>query len=195
MLKIGVTGCPGSGKTTLTRSLAAQCRTIEKLKNVELVNEYARRYISKHGNIDSIFEQYRILEKQLEWETSVINEKLDLMLTDSPVFLGFIYCIELPKSNSKEIMFFNDIFKKMVKLNNPEPRYDIIFHLNPTLKPVNDGVRPDEHFNEDWRQKANLMILATMEIFKPKFLKIIDCPNLEDRTEICLKTINDQIGV
>jgi nicotinamide riboside kinase len=167
MLKIGFTGVPGSGKTSLSRIVASKCRGINNLKNVELVQEYARRYISKHGEITSLMEQYRVLEKQYEWETSVCNDKLDLMLTDSPIFLGFIYCCDLPKNNSKEIMFFNDIFKKMVKLNYPISRYDIIFHLEPTIKPVDDGIRSSLQFNEKWREKANLMIKATFNIFKP----------------------------
>jgi GTPase SAR1 family protein len=66
-IKIGIVGVPGSGKTTLARALASKCRSIDRLKNVELVSEYARRYISKHGSISSMSEQYRILEKQAEW--------------------------------------------------------------------------------------------------------------------------------
>jgi nicotinamide riboside kinase len=186
MIRAGIVGVPGSGKTTLSRAVAAACRGSDGLSHIELVSEYARRYISKHGPIESIFEQYRILEKQCEWEESVCNDKLDLMLTDSPIFMGFIYCCELPKSTSKEIMFFNDIFKKMVKLNNPIPRYDFIFHLDPTLEPVDDGVRKAEHFNKEWREKSNMMIQATMEIFKPrKFIKIKPS-ELNKRVSICI---------
>lgn len=100
LIKVGVVGVPGSGKTTLARALASKCRTIDQLKNVELVSEYARRYLSKHGKITSVSEQYRILEKQSEWEDSVCNSKLDIMITDSPIFLGFLYSCELPKSDT-----------------------------------------------------------------------------------------------
>ena len=186
MIRLGITGVPGSGKTTLSRALAASCREIKNLTRVELVNEYARRYISKYGDIESIFEQYRILEKQCDWEDSVCNAKLDIMITDSPIFLGFIYCTELPKDTSKEIMFFNDIFKKMVKLNNPIPRYDFIFHLDPTLEPIDDGIRKAEHFNPKWREKSNILIQATMEIFKPKRFLKISSPVLEERVSFCI---------
>lgn len=189
MIRIGLCGVPGSGKTTLSRSIAAACRGVEGLKHVELVQEYARRYLSKYGAIESILEQYRILEKQFEWEQSVCNDKLDIMITDSPIFMGFLYCTELPKSNSKEIMFFNDIFKKMVKLNYPTPRYDAIFHLCPTVKPIDDGIRPEQHFDEEWRKKADMMIRATMEIFKPKTFFVMEQETLEQRTEFCIGMI------
>lgn len=68
MIIVGITGVPGAGKTTISRVLAAKCRGIESLSHVELVQEYARRYISKHGEITNIMEQYRILRKQLEWD-------------------------------------------------------------------------------------------------------------------------------
>jgi nicotinamide riboside kinase len=191
MIKIGIVGVPGSGKTTLSRAIASKCRGIEGLKNVELVQEYARRYISKHGDISSILEQYRILKKQEEWENSVFNEKLDIMLTDSPLWLGWIYCCDLPKTNSKEIMFFNDVFKEMVKLNYPKPRYDVIFHLSPDLKPIDDGIRPIQHFDEDWRKEADLMIKATMIIFKPAHFYILEQKELDQRTKFCIETIKN----
>lgn len=193
MLKIGITGVPGAGKTTLSRAIAAKCRGIEGLKHVELVQEYARRYLSKHGNITSILEQYRILKKQQEWEDNVCNDKLDIMLTDSPIFLGFIYTCSLPKRNSKEIMFFNDVFKEMVKLNYPKPRYDIIFHLSPDLNPVDDGVRVEQHFNEEWRKEADIMIKSAMIIFKPAHFYILEKKDLDQRVNSCISIIKKHL--
>lgn len=73
MIRVGITGVPGAGKTTLSRSIAAECRGIETLKKVELVQEYARRYILKHGSITSILEQYRILEKQCGFDKYIAS--------------------------------------------------------------------------------------------------------------------------
>jgi nicotinamide riboside kinase len=193
MILVGITGVPGSGKTSLSRAIASKCRNIKGLENVELVQEYARRYISKHGEITSIMEQYRLLEKQCEWEDSVLSDKLDIMITDSPVFLGWIYCVGLSKGTSKEIMFFNDIFKKMVKLNYPKPRYNIIFHLNPDLKPVNDGIRLKQHFNKEWREEADIMIKATMMIFKPSHFYVLEQKDFDKRVSTCLEIIKKKL--
>jgi len=185
MIRIGLSGIPGSGKTTSTRAISS------KLKNVEVVSEYARRYISKHGNINSIYEQFRILQKQLDWENSVTNDKLKYLITDSPIFLGFIYCSELPKRDSKEIMFFIDTFKQLVKLNFPIPRYDLIIHLNPSKSPVNDGIRAEHQFNSEWRNKTNNLILSTYNIFPPKKLVIIDKYDIDEIVEKSLEIIKE----
>lgn len=193
MIRCGIIGVPGAGKTSLTRSIAAQCRYVPKLKHIELIQEYARLYLTKYGSISSIFEQYHILEKQLEFEDRVCNSALDLILTDSPIFQGFLYCCELPKSNSKEILFFNNIFKKMVKLNFPTPRYNIIFHLSPIIKPVNDGIRPELHFNEAWRSNADMMLRSLMMIFKPIEFYIIEESDMEKRTAFCIGKIKEYL--
>lgn len=88
MLRVGIIGVPGTGKTTLARGIVSKCRTLPDFKSVELVSEYARGYISKHGPVEAIWEQYRIMEKQIEWEDSV-PDKVDVLVTDSPIHLGF----------------------------------------------------------------------------------------------------------
>jgi nicotinamide riboside kinase len=190
MMRIGVTGVPGAGKTSLARGLASACRRIDKLKRVELVSEYARRYISKHGDISDMWEQFRILEKQREWEDSVSSTKLDLMISDSPIFLGFIYCMELPKDSTKSVMCFNDVFKAMLKLNSPKSRYDIIFHLPPVVTPVDDGVRKQEYFKEDVRSVMNEKIKVTIrDLFPPIIYKEITEIDLNKRIEQCIEEI------
>ena len=177
----------------MARGLAAECRNHPELKNVELVSEYARRYISKHGPVESVMEQYRVLEKQVEWEDSVCNDKLDIMISDSPIYIGFLYCVILPKNTSKEVMFFNDIFKKMVKLNYPIPRYDIIFHLSPKLKPVDDGIRLPEHLTDSWRLEADAMLRAINQIFKPASISEVTVTSQTARVKHCINFINSYL--
>ena len=182
----------GAGKTSLARSITSACRRIEGLKNVELIAEYARRYISKHGSVDEIWEQYRIMDKQIEWEDNIPQDKTDLIVTDSPIHQGFLYTCDLLTNKPKDIMVYNDIFKKLSKLNENQPRYDAIFHLTPIIKPIKDGVRPKEHFDDKWRIKNdnNLKVIFST-LFKPKKLYTIDNADMEYRTNYVISAIKN----
>jgi len=194
MIRVGFTGVPGSGKTSTARALVSKLRCYDEFKRVELVQEYARRYISKHGPMYEIWEQYRILSKQKEWEDSVANDKLDILVTDSPVFLGFIYAVEFSKKTEKDVMVYNDIFKLLTKLNFPEHRYDMIFHLPPVVEPVDDGVRVPQHLDPKWREAANRMIVTTMNIFPPKNYFEITSTSLDQRVDDCIDILTTYWG-
>jgi nicotinamide riboside kinase len=193
MLRIGFTGVPGAGKTSTARALAAFCRRNEKLKRVELIAEYARRYLAKYGVIDHLADQYKIMEKQLEWEDQVPKEKTDLIITDSPVHLGWLYVLEYGTSEKKDVMYSNDIFKKLNKSNYPT-RYDIVFHLPPVIKPVEDGVRPPEHFDASWRNEADSIIRFIFKQFKPKQFIEITSVDMMDRIDECMKHIDKSLN-
>lgn len=184
IMKIGFSGVPGAGKTSLARMVAATMRGNKT--NVELVSEYARRYLAKYNSIDDIHEQVRIFNKQLEWEDQV--GYADIMLTDSVIFLGFLYALELRKETRKDAMYLADLFKEMVKLNTPR-RYDIVFHAPPILTPVRDGIRSEKQFDPSWREAANLKLLHILDLFPPKHLHIIKSESIEDRTKECTEVI------
>jgi len=192
MKRLGITGVPGAGKTSLARILAAKCRGLDRFKHVELVSEYARRYILKYGVIDHVSDQYKIMEKQIEWEDAVDNGSTDLMITDSPVHMGFTYALELQREdNKKDTMWINDIFKRMNKINSVR-RYDIIIHLPPLITPVNDGVRADIQFTESWRKDKDFEIRSVLNLFKPEQLLILNGEtNIDLRVNKCLEWIND----
>lgn len=190
MIRIGIIGVPGAGKTSLARRVTSSCRRIPELKKIELVSEYARRYISKHGSVDEIWEQYRIMEKQIEWEDSIPEASTDILITDSPVHLGFLYSSELVTNDSKDIMVYNDIFKKLTKLNEGEPRYDIIFHLPPVVEPVDDGVRKLEHLDQHWRAENDVKLKFIFEtIFKPRILMTINEKDIDERAKVILEEL------
>jgi nicotinamide riboside kinase len=191
MIRVGFTGAPGTGKTTTARAFSSYLRKYN-FHHIELVHEYARRYISKHGSIEKMWEQMRVTSKQVEWENSVTNSKLEILITDSPVFLGFFYACDLERKCEKDIMVFNDLFKTLNRLNFPEPRYDIVFHLPPVLKSIDDGVRVEKHLDNEWRLETDVAIKHIFKIFPPK--QFIEVPesivSIEDRVDFCLNYIH-----
>ena len=193
MIRVGFAGVPGSGKSSTARGLAAFCRGNDKLKKVELVSEYARRYIAKYGTIDTVMDQYRIMQKQLDWEDSIPTGTTDLMISDSPVHLGFLYALELRVATPKDTVFVNDIFKRLNTINVP-PRYDIIFYLPPILSPVDDGVRATTHFNDKWRSQADETLRFIFKLFPPASFVPITAVKMEDRIQECLKILYDYVN-
>jgi nicotinamide riboside kinase len=188
MKRIGIIGAPGSGKTTLARGLSSSFYNVDKINNVELIVEYARRYITKYGIPENIWEQMRIYKKQKEWEDH-LPSKVDLMITDSPLHLGWVYILFLKKHDSlKEVMQINDIFSEFNKINFP-PRYDILFYLPPVIKPKQDGVRREDHFTEEWRNEFENYLTSMFSIFPPKELIKVESSNMEERISFCKEKI------
>lgn len=184
MLRVGFVGAPGTGKSTVARALAASFIDVEGINNVELIVEYARRYIAKYGVPENIWEQMRILNKQKDWEEH-LPDSVDLMITDCPVHLCWPYTLFLRKNSSeKEIMQINDLFSELNKLNYPS-RYDVIFYLPPKIEPVRDGVRCEENFDPKWKEQFERNLSATFVNFPPKHLIKVDAIEQEKRVEFC----------
>lgn len=183
MIKIGLAGLPSSGKTTLARRLSSHFVGA----NVELVTEYARQYINKYGSIENIWEQIRILKKQLAHEEYV--SMVDIMITDAPVFMGFAYANSLRKNNSeKETMLMNDLYKMMNIANTPQ-RYDVVFYLPPLEDTKQDGTRPSLHFDEIWRRDMHDSIISVFKhVFPPKKFIILQSTSFENRLDEVLST-------
>lgn len=176
MLRIGFSGIPSSGKTTMARKLAAALANDHPV--VELVSEYARMYRVKYGEIESIQDQFKILDKQLEWEEE-ISPSVDVMITDSPIFLGFLYSLDLRNPCSqKDTTWLNDLFRKMCKHNTPI-RYDFVFHL-PPREAIDDSVRDKRHLTESWRRDSDALMRSIFRIFPAKNFIELGSANLEE---------------
>ena len=100
MLRVGFSGVPGSGKTSTARLVAAICRRCPGLQRVELLDEYARWSINTYGPTETVWEQVRILNKQLFREDKVPAATTDILLTDSPVFMSFAYALDLRREGN-----------------------------------------------------------------------------------------------
>ena len=185
MKRIGFVGVPGSGKSSVARGVAAQ--SYNRIGRVELVAEYARRFLIKYGAVTNVSDQYKILSKQMEWEDAIPTNDTDVMISDSPIHMGFLYVMEMRDvNNEKDTMYTNDIFKRMSKLNCPH-RYDIIFHLPPLWKPTEDGVRPQQQFEDAWRNEADLKIQFIFKLFPPRHFVTLVSGTLEERIEECFQ--------
>ena len=188
-IKIGFSGVPGSGKTTSTRLVSGEIRKHTDFK-IETVSEYARRYIAKYGVPTHSATQLRLTQKQVEWENTAAS-KADITITDSPVFLGWFYMLQCEPKDIHEFVIQDDFYKELRKLNFPEKRYDIIFHLSTAIKPQNDGVRIVEHLDDKWRDESNVYLnFIFKKVFPPK--KFIEVPPFTDRNQIvdyCVKEI------
>lgn len=198
--KIGFCGLPSTGKTLLARMVATQVRNVDYIKNVELVSEYARRYISKHSNPTELWEQFRITSKQIEWEESVINPMLDLMITDGPIFLALAYAMDILEARrndgtyflhkEKDDMIFHDLMKTLTKANSSNERYDIIFYLSPHIVPQDDGVRAFDHLDPVWREKMDRRIKVIFEdLYPPKKLILVPSVEPDDKLDFCMNHI------
>ena len=185
MIRIGFSGVPSTGKTSTARALAAKCKLMPEFNTVELVQEYARIFITKYGPIHNIQDQYMVTKKQIEWEGLVVPET-KMMITDSPVFLGMLYYFELRKLNdNRDTRWVNDFFELLNNINTPQ-RYDIIFHLPPTENAIDDGVRNTGYLSDDWRQKSDILLRTIFQMFPPKELIVVHDDKLEDRVDFCL---------
>lgn len=180
--KIGFVGVPGTGKTRTARGLAS----ILADYNVELVSEYAREYIAKHGVITNVAEQYLILHKQLALEEKVDYAKI--VITDSPIHLGFYYASMLKRSDSKDRAVYTTLFKEITALM---PRYDVIFHIPPVTEPLDDGIREEKYLTDiSWRAKADCFLKHSLnQLFPSKRHFVIPEQLVEtsERVEFCVE--------
>ena len=178
MKRIGFSGLPGVGKTSIARAVSAK---LSSKYSVELISEYARSYINEHQYPKHLWEQIIIFEKQLEWETK-ISDKTDIMITDSPIFLGFVYSLQFERISMKDDMLLNNLFAKMLSINRPI-RYDLIIHIKDSKDEITkDGIRPELHHENLWRQETeSLMINVLKQMFRPKLLKITSNVNFDEK--------------
>jgi nicotinamide riboside kinase len=174
MIKIGFVGGPSAGKTSLSRLLSTQF--IGKYKT-ELVSEYAREWINLHGQTTKMEHQLHFFNQQCLREKSLITDKVQYLITDSPVHLGIVYA-----------MLYNDNPTLLDGLLQQgfDYTYDYIFHLPPNKTPENDGTRQNLQLTKTWQEEFDTLVSTVFSyLYKPtKYVKITAVDKTTQLTEV-----------
>lgn len=89
MIVIELISGPNTGKSTLAHSLFAKLKKIGY--NVEFVSEYAKELLFQESTV--IKYQMQVFSEQL-WRLRTMEEKADIIVTDTSLLLGLIYSKE-----------------------------------------------------------------------------------------------------
>jgi len=159
MVKIALMGSPSTGKSTLAAGVFTALKNIGE--NGELIQEYIREYIYKHGVPSSVLFQAIIFDKQFRRELA-IPEDLDFFVTDSPITLCYLYGLHYsnPKDLDEREMIahlYNNTLEDLY-------RYDMVYVLEHNFEPVDDGVRYQRREEIDHIQNMITHFLKTHKI-------------------------------
>ncbi len=164
MIRVAFTGAPDSGKTTLAKMVSAKMNL--KGHVPAYVHEFARDYITKYGiRPNTVAEQFYVLRTQEKREREMCSASTQIMYTDCPIMLSYIYAIDLVR-DSKDLTMLGELYEETLRLMGvvknregglrdslalPDPRYDLIFYLRPFRETVKDDVRA-----QDWDRIGRL---------------------------------------
>lgn len=173
-IRIGISGVPSTGKSTLAKQLSS-------FLGLPLVREYAREHIEKYNTTD-FKDQYQILEEQIYREM-----QHDSFVTDSPIPLCAFYACESYTGQDPGSMgiIWTRIFKHLTTNN-----YSCIFHLPPRIEPEYDGIRSTRQFLPVWREQADVSIQTFFKtIWKPQAFHVIE--SIDERVQECILHLNN----
>lgn len=139
MLVVNLFGGPGSGKSTTAAGVfhALKIRGV----NAELVTEYAKD-LTWEDRYHALENQPLILGKQFHrlWR---IHKKVEIAITDSPIFLGIIYNQDKLKHLPPLVMELHKMFKSInyfIKRGNNYSNVGRRHNLGESMK-IDDKVR------------------------------------------------------
>ncbi len=116
MIKIGICGAPGAGKSTTAAGIFYACK--RKGIQVELVQEFVREEINKGFQLESVGDQLRIYVKQKERE-DIVPATIDVLVTDSPIYLSLYYALDYARKNGYTNS--DDVVADIMKLIDRNP--------------------------------------------------------------------------
>ena len=145
MLKIGITGVHGSGKTTLANKLEKEYSADGK--RVHVVREVARRCTCKRGTIPC---QEWIWEHQMAAEKHAMSLDVDVVICDRTVMDNLMYYLDIAVASIEETEDCDQILCRWEELYSEAirwmPTYDRVIRMPLNLEwlQVNDPVRPKD---------------------------------------------------
>ncbi len=91
--RINLFGGPSAGKSTIAADLFSILKRSNEFGTVELVREYVKAW-AYQKRIPQGFDQHYIFGKQLHAEETALRGGAKLIVTDSPIFLSYIYSLQ-----------------------------------------------------------------------------------------------------
>lgn len=174
--KIGFIGVPGAGKSTVAQATQVEMGSHSCITAV--CPEYAREFITKHGQPEHIALQQGILFKQMRREDT-LAQGCDVLFCDSPVFLCHIYGLLMLNPLSKQQAKISRNLYMWAVLDQLQ-RYDIVFYLPKQFEVISDSIRVPE-FTQVIEDAITGFLSAHKHLF-PNFHEIRS--ELEDPQEI-----------
>jgi hypothetical protein len=181
-------GAPGCGKSTVSAELFVALKKLGK--NAELVPEWVRRDIMKHGSMSNVFEQYRYLVHNRKEEDS-FPEHVEYIVQDGGILLGYFYAaVYSTKKDKKERLVLQDLYQDLLDTLY-SGRYSHIYFLprDPVVQAGGifaDGTRFQTIHETEVLE--NYMRLIFTEIHRMDGVRVLDCP-LNKRVETILKDL------
>lgn len=167
MIRIGIAGGPGSGKSSLARQLTTELYNKRRF-NAQYVTEFARDYINRalmHGKFTpSIADQFVIFNSQIERE-DIVPGNADFLIADSPIFLSLIFAYNnCDMSNFQQRSAYISLYETFI--GKYLKRYDHVFVLQRQKDFLKDGTR---HETAEEADEIGRQIMAFLNLHKIPF--------------------------
>lgn len=146
MKRIALAGGASCGKTSLARHLTTRLyNQMEPKRNAQHVTEFARDYINECRRNEREFrpafaDQQMFFREQLRREEALDPDKVEFLITDSPVFLTIIYAFPLVDvTRYPHRQWYLKLYEEWLAQHSR--RYDHVFVLAREKEFFRDGTR------------------------------------------------------
>lgn len=179
MIKIGIAGGPGVGKSTLARDICREL--ISKGFTAVAPEEFARIYIKRFSPPQNIYEQALFLLGQKGQEEKI---NADFIISDGPKFLTYIYLIPFADfKNPKHNYLIHKVYEATLASLS---EYNYFIYIPKEFPYKENGVR---YQDEKETIRLDYMIRSFFNIHRLRHLSVRGTP--EQRLEQTIKYIEN----